>query len=332
MKRAIFLAGVALAIMSAPRNTSAQEVSFGLFYSSLEPYGEWVNTADYGMCWRPSGISLDWRPYTVGHWVWTEYGWTWVSGYPWGWAPFHYGRWILDSYHGWIWTPGYVWAPAWVQWRWGGGYCGWAPLPPGFHFRVDVVVGPDGHDFGVGPGGWSFVYAREMGSARYRFVDRHSFRQVFGDTRNVTRYRFTERGVYNVGLPREDVERVSRRPVRTANIVRTNDVGRQRVIGNTIHIYTPGTLEPRIRNEQEVIRRERIHQTPDRFRTGRREQSRPRQEMTQPRVREGQQTPRIERRREDSVRPRQDSPRKRAEGPARRDREDKSNNGPGHRH
>ena len=75
----------------------------------------------------------DFRPYnTGGHWVWTdEYGWMWASEYAWGWAPFHYGRWVFDDYYGWMWVPGYEWSPAWVEWRTGGDYFGWAPLGPG---------------------------------------------------------------------------------------------------------------------------------------------------------------------------------------------------------
>src|SRR5262249_23599259 len=45
-------------------------------------------------------------------------------------AVFHYGRWIFDASHGWVWVPGKEWAPAWVSWRDGSGYIGWAPLPP----------------------------------------------------------------------------------------------------------------------------------------------------------------------------------------------------------
>ena len=39
------------------------------------------------------------------------------------------GYWAWDG-RGWVWVPGTVWAPAWVSWRYGGGYVGWAPLPP----------------------------------------------------------------------------------------------------------------------------------------------------------------------------------------------------------
>jgi Family of unknown function (DUF6600) len=332
MKRAVLLTGIALVMMSAPRNTKAQEVSFDTFYSSLSPYGEWVNAPDYGMCWRPVDVAPDWQPYTVGHWVWTSYGWTWISGFPWGWAPFHYGRWVLDPFYGWIWTPGYVWAPAWVQWRWGGGYCGWAPLPPGFHFRVDVVVGPDDRDFGMGIRGWNFVYAREMGSGRYRFVDRHAVPRMIGSTRNVTRIRFTSGGVYSVGLPREDVERFTGRRIRTVDVVRTNDIGRQRVVGNSVHIYSPSPFQPRIRDEGTVVQRERVNRAPERVRGGSPDAARPRREAVQPRVNNERNAPAVERRRQEVVKPKPEAQRRERVDAKARDRNEKDKKGPGHRH
>lgn len=60
----------------------------------------------------------------------TEYGWTWVSDWDWGWAPFHFGRWAVMTGLGWGWVPGTQWGPAWVSWRAGGGFVGWAALPP----------------------------------------------------------------------------------------------------------------------------------------------------------------------------------------------------------
>ena len=69
-----------------------------------------------------------------GHWVYTdEWGWYWVSDDDeddWGWVTYHYGRWAFDRRLGWFWVPGDEWAPAWVDWRYGGDYVGWAPLPP----------------------------------------------------------------------------------------------------------------------------------------------------------------------------------------------------------
>jgi uncharacterized membrane protein YgcG len=115
------------------------------FDETLGPYGQWVDSGEGpndGRAWRPDPdvVGEDFQPYaTGGHWVYSDWGWTWESDYPWGWAPFHYGRWALTPSWGWVWYPGSVWAPAWVDWRFGGGYIGWAPLPPvGFA----VVVQP----------------------------------------------------------------------------------------------------------------------------------------------------------------------------------------------
>src|SRR5437660_1305523 len=59
--------------------TPSAEVDFGVFYSDLTPYGEWVDRPGYGRVWLPSGRPAGWRPYTLGRWVETDYGWTWVS-------------------------------------------------------------------------------------------------------------------------------------------------------------------------------------------------------------------------------------------------------------
>jgi hypothetical protein len=111
------------------------------FDDALAPYGEWTDV-DGTRVWHPSAnvVGEDFQPYaTNGQWVSSDYGWYFQSDYPWGWAPFHYGRWALDPNYGWIWVPGTVWAPAWVDWRSGGGYIGWAPLPP---IGWSVVVQP----------------------------------------------------------------------------------------------------------------------------------------------------------------------------------------------
>jgi len=129
-----------LIVLAAPSKVSAQEeggyVSDQEFYDELDPYGTWVDDATYGNVWIPDAED-GFRPYaTNGHWVVTDYGNTWVSDYPWGWATFHYGRWRYDDYYGWEWIPGHEWAPAWVSWRSGGGYYGWAPLSPGISINL----------------------------------------------------------------------------------------------------------------------------------------------------------------------------------------------------
>lgn len=328
MKKTILIAAAALFVLSAPKKTTAQEISFGLFYNSLAPYGQWVNAGSYGMCWRPSGMPAYWRPYTAGHWVWSDYGWTWVSNYHWGWAPFHYGRWVLDPVYGWVWVPGYVWGPAWVQWRWGGGYCGWAPLPPGNHFRVDVVIGPNIHDFGVGWREWNFISAREMGLDRYRYIDRDAVPHAIARTRNVTRFRFTSRGVYDEGLSREEVERVSRRRIETVSVTRTNDIGRQRIIGNRIDIYSPAPFKPRFRNEEEVIKRERVYRVPEKFRSAPQQRGRATREINRTRTEPQREPAKVEQRKGENVRPGRPAREKPKQNARERDKNNKEK-GPG---
>jgi len=109
-----------------------------VFYERLAPYGHWEWVPDYGRVWVPA-VATGWRPYVYGRWVLTDFGWTWVSDDPWAWAAYHYGSWGFTMGVGWFWVPGRVWAPAWVTWRWGAGYCAWAPIGPrgfvGWGFR-----------------------------------------------------------------------------------------------------------------------------------------------------------------------------------------------------
>ena len=74
----------------------------------LDYYGHWRVVPTYGAVWIPYGVNVGWVPYSTGYWVWDPYyTWTWVDEAPWGWAPFHYGRWVyLDGY--WAWAPGPV--------------------------------------------------------------------------------------------------------------------------------------------------------------------------------------------------------------------------------
>lgn len=108
------------------------------FYEPLSYYGVWVDVAPYGRVWQPAPdvAGTDFRPYASdGYWAVNSDGdWVFVSRYhaQWGWATYHYGRWMWHDWYGWVWLPGTRWAPAWVEWRYGGGYVGWAPLgPPG---------------------------------------------------------------------------------------------------------------------------------------------------------------------------------------------------------
>ncbi len=148
------------------------------FQQELTPYGRWILLEDGQHYWQPTIVATtpSWRPYwDRGHWVWTDHGWYWSSDYPWGWAVFHYGRWHLHPHHGWLWYPDRVWGPAWVVWRSGGDYCGWAPLPPGSvydtvggHFSFHGRHVEAGFEFGLGLAHFSFCALREFGEPVHR--------------------------------------------------------------------------------------------------------------------------------------------------------------------
>ena len=113
----------------------AQRVSVSSeFRVALEPYGEFRRHPRWGEVWVPAHVARDWRPYTVGGWVYTnDYGWYWNATdeeASWGWIVYHYGRWVWEDDFGWVWVPGREWSPGWVDWRRGGRHIGWAPLPP----------------------------------------------------------------------------------------------------------------------------------------------------------------------------------------------------------
>ncbi|HYV86782.1 MAG TPA: DUF6600 domain-containing protein, partial [Patescibacteria group bacterium] len=129
------------------------------FYPDLSPYGDWVYVSGPGWVWSPDNMPADWRPYQLGHWVLTDYGWTWASDEEFGWAVYHYGRWHNDGAYGWVWVPGTEWGPAWVAWHEGGGYVGWAPLPWQVSWQAGVGLDWSGVNVNVvlGPSAWYFV-------------------------------------------------------------------------------------------------------------------------------------------------------------------------------
>jgi hypothetical protein len=74
-------------------------------YEDLNYYGSWSNDPDYGQVWTPRAVVGGWEPYRTGHWAFVQpWGWTWVDDQPWGFAPYHYGRWAHRD-RGWVWVP-----------------------------------------------------------------------------------------------------------------------------------------------------------------------------------------------------------------------------------
>nr|WP_199042490.1 DUF6600 domain-containing protein [Dyella sp. ASV24] len=111
----------------------------------LDQYGNWQSDPDYGQVWYPTNVAPDWSPYSDGYWSYVgPWGWTWVDAAPWGFAPYHYGRWAHVRER-WCWVPGPigvrpVYAPALVAFVGGAGFSvsvsagrpvGWFPLGPG---------------------------------------------------------------------------------------------------------------------------------------------------------------------------------------------------------
>jgi hypothetical protein len=157
------VAAVSMAVSSAPAQDTLSEEGFEFFYDSLSPYGDWIRVGNYGPCWRPE-TGENWAPYTEGYWAYTDVGWTWVSHEPFGSIVYHYGRWLLTD-RGWCWVPGADWSPAWVSWRTGQDYVGWAPLPPEvpWHPQRGISTWVDVHTE-IGPAYYRFCAVRDFTS------------------------------------------------------------------------------------------------------------------------------------------------------------------------
>ncbi len=119
------------------QSRSAQYLSHDVVgYDDLDDYGDWRDDPNYGHVWYPNRVDAGWAPYHAGHWDWIDpWGYTWVDDSPWGYAPFHYGRWVsVGGRWGWIAGPPAerpVYAPALVVFVGGGGpNVGWFPLGP----------------------------------------------------------------------------------------------------------------------------------------------------------------------------------------------------------
>ena len=215
----------------------------GFFYDDLSPYGDWVRSPEYGWAWFPRDVRPYWRPYNDGRWVMTEYGWTWISYEPFGWATYHYGRWAWDPRIGWLWVPGTVWGPAWVSWQHGGGYVGWAPLPPTVGFSLSLGLQLGGFDLrlGIRPDAYNFVPERSFLEPRLSGYLLPTARNVtiINNTTNITKYTYNDNRVYNSGVDLRSVERATGKRVQQRRVseVRTKRVAE--VVADEVRVYRP---------------------------------------------------------------------------------------------
>ena len=243
------------AVASTPRATtspyySAQEDA-AYFYDDLAPYGHWINVANYGACWQPNDLAPDWRPYTLGYWAFTDdYGWFWMSDEPFGWCCYHYGRWAFVPGYGWCWVPGRVWGAAWVVWRYGGGFVGWAALMPGVEIGLAIEEPPP----------WCFVFVEERFLAERRLhehiepVTRNV--TLINITKNITRYEFVNGRPVNRGPDVRAIERTTGRPVPHFKVTEVADPRSMGVRGNQIAVYRPRLppTRPPAAREQPIVR------------------------------------------------------------------------------
>ena len=226
-KRLIALAMLTLGA-SVLQQARGQEISVDYFYDNLAG-GNWIDVEGYGYGWQPDIAVNDqnWRPYADGYWAYTDDGWTWISYEEFGWATYHYGRWANLSDYGWVWFPGedLEWGPAWVSWRTGGDYVGWAPLPPRGPGVVYAgrPIGPQVDiEFDIGPQYYNFCQARYIGEPVLRNYIAPPVQNVtyINNTVNVTNITVQNNVVYNYGPNYEVLSAASARPIQRLSIER----------------------------------------------------------------------------------------------------------------
>jgi hypothetical protein len=206
----------ALAPPTAPRD-------YAVFYERLAPHGRWIDVSGHGFCFQPRlARNRTWRPYVDGCWGWSSLGWTWQTSEPFGWATYHYGRWLNLTSHGWLWVPGCEWAPAWVAWRQSRDHIGWAPLPPESGPCAPVRRDCDTR-YNLGPASYTFVrtthFVRPSYSACIQPVSYNS--ALFHHTVNITQIVPCGGGkpggtplyMHHGGPPRHQIEETCRQPV-----------------------------------------------------------------------------------------------------------------------
>lgn len=242
----IFIALYFASVGSSSAQQFGGNVSFDYFYSTLRPYGEWIEI-DYDVyVWRPTAVHYSWRPYTLGNWSYTSYGWYWDSYEPFGWATYHYGRWYYDDYYGWVWMPGYDWGPSWVEWRYNDNYIGWAPLPPYASFRIGFGI-HFSMNWHSNYSYWNFVRYNHFchHNMNHYLINAHDRRFVFNNTKYRTNYYSNNGRIYNGGVDRDYIERRSGSRINERELVSTtklrNQLGRRD--DNRIEVYQPSRTE-----------------------------------------------------------------------------------------
>jgi uncharacterized protein DUF6600 len=215
-------------------------VTYNDFYQNLAPYGQWIDEPKYGYVWSPD-VDGSFRPYyTNGHWIMTDYGNTWISDYQWGWACFHYGRWIYDAYYGWLWIPGSNWGPAWVSWREGDGYYGWAPLGPDYNFGSSVG------DYHCPNDWWVFIPCQYVYTGNYYryYYGPRSNTNIIKNTNFINNTYENNHVTYVSGPQGSDIKHNTHQPVRIYKLTSSAGNLTTREHNGVIKMYRPAEIRP----------------------------------------------------------------------------------------
>jgi len=218
------LIGSAQAQAQAPGPTQEQ-IDFD---AALEGYGHWVQHPQLGDVWIPDNVPQDWQPYRIGHWVYTDqWGWYWNSDEDFGWVTYHYGRWYPDRQLGWVWVPSDEWGPAWVNWRQGDNFVGWAPTPPDEYVETEEE-----------PDNYMFVEAGDLLAPQVYtvFIPYRDRRDYYHRSRLVNRTIIfaDRRGAVNPGIPPAYIASASGRPFHYSHIAPIVLAGTIGVVGAVI--------------------------------------------------------------------------------------------------
>jgi hypothetical protein len=243
--------------------------SYSIFYTKLEPLGVWRETPTYGYVWQPRQAmeSRSWRPYTNGHWVYTDAGWTWISEESFGWATYHYGRWTSLRGIGWVWVPGEEWAPAWVSWRTSNDYIGWAPLPPEAQFerRTGIQNWSDNY-YDIGPEQYCFVPTREIGTERIErvVVPPEQNVTIVNQTTNVTNISYNNTIIVNHGPNYDELRTRTQRPIQRLRLERRTtveaEIPRPVFRGEVVEMAAPVIASARVVERPPTVK-ERVTET-----------------------------------------------------------------------
>jgi probable HAF family extracellular repeat protein len=234
------------------RVSESDEDNYDLFYSRLSSDGSWIDAGDYGYAFRPDAPN-DWQPYQDGHWVWTDRGWYWNSNEAFGWATYHYGRWVRIQGTGWCWVPGHEWAPAWVSWRQSDAYVGWAPLPPEADIsgHASISSWADSY-YDIGPSAYVFIrYAHWFAPSYRRYCEpRDRNVRIINRTKNVTNIVYNNTVINNYGPRVQNVSAKTKRNIQEARLAVNRASGRNARYGQTLNgnqlnvVAPPPVLKP----------------------------------------------------------------------------------------